>query len=333
MPALTVIEEGQAAGSHPARKGEAASVQPVAGRSSRRSGYVLVLAATVCFGTLGTFSKLFYDAGGDAYTLLFLRFVITGPALALLAVALGNPLPGRRLALLGASLGVFQFGVGYALFEGFARAPVALVTLLYFAYPLVTAVGAALLFREELGPRRIAVLGVALAGVALTVGVPDSATWLGIVLGLVAGLCVACLILSGRYLLTRHPLSPLVLGGLMFTSPAIGLALAVPARAPHLSLGAEAWGWALAAVFVAAVVPIALFYTGVQRTEAGVVGLLSSAEPLVSVLLAYAVLDESLTALRLVGGGLIVASVVALSLQAPRPVREPGETTVREPVS
>ena len=43
-------------------------------------GYVLVLAATVCFGTLGTFSKLFYDAGGDAYTLLFLRFVVAGPS-------------------------------------------------------------------------------------------------------------------------------------------------------------------------------------------------------------------------------------------------------------
>ena len=95
-------------------------------------GYVLVLAGTVCFGTLGTFSKLFYDAGGDAYTLLFLRFVVAGPALALIAVALGNPWPGRRVALLAASLGVFQLGVGFALFEGFARAPVALVTLLYF---------------------------------------------------------------------------------------------------------------------------------------------------------------------------------------------------------
>jgi drug/metabolite transporter (DMT)-like permease len=295
---------------------------------SRRSGYVLVLVATACFGTLGTFSKLFYDAGGDAYTLLFLRFAVTGPVLGIVALALGAPLPGRRLALIAASLGVFQIGVGYSLFEGFARAPVALVTLLYFAYPLVTAVGAALCFGEDLGPRRGAILALALAGVALTVGVPDSATWVGIVLGLVAGLCVACLILSSRYLLTRHPLSPLVLGSLMFTSPAVGLALAVPGRAPDFSLRAEAWGWALCAVFVAAVIPIALFYTGVQRTEAGAAGLLSSAEPLISVLLAYAVLGESLTALQLAGGGLIVASVLALSLQAPRSAPRPAEEAV-----
>jgi drug/metabolite transporter (DMT)-like permease len=269
------------------------------------------------------FSKLFYDAGGDAYTLLFLRFAITGPALALLALARRDAFPDRRLALVAASLGVFQFGVAYALFEGYARAPIALVTLLYFAYPIITAVGAALLFGEELGPRRAAILAVALAGVALTIGVPDSATWAGIVLGLVAGLCVACLILSSRHLLTTYPLSPLVLGALMFTSPAIGLVLAIPARAPDFSLSGEAWGWALCAVFIAAVIPIGLFYTGVQRTEAGVVGLLSSAEPLVSVLLAYAVLGESLTALQLAGGALIVASVLALSLQPSRQ-RAPG---------
>jgi drug/metabolite transporter (DMT)-like permease len=229
--------------------------------------------------------------------------------------------PGRRLALLGASLGVFQFGVAFALFEGYARAPIALVTLLYFAYPIITVVGAARLFGEELGARRVAILAVALTGVGLIVGVPDSATWLGVVLGLVAGLCVACLILSSRHLLTTYPLSPLVLAALMFTSPAVALALATPARAPDLSLSAEAWGWALCAVFVAAAIPIGLFYTGVQRTEAGVVGLLSTVEPLVSVLLAYAVLGESLSAVQLAGGGLIVASVLALSL---RPARRPA---------
>jgi drug/metabolite transporter (DMT)-like permease len=228
-------------------------------------------------------------------------------------------MPGRRLALIAASLGVFQLGVAFALFEGYARAPVALVTLLYFAYPIVTAVGAALLFGEELGPRRVAILALALTGVALTVGAPDSATWVGIVLGLVAGLCVACLILSSRYLLTSYPLSPIVLGALMFTSPIIVLLLALPARTPDFSLSSEAWGWAMCAVFVAAVIPIAIFYTGVQRTEAGVVGLLSSAEPLVSVLLAYAVLDESLTGRQLAGGALIVASVLLLSLQPARP--------------
>jgi drug/metabolite transporter (DMT)-like permease len=285
-----------------------------------RGGYLLVLVAAACFGTLGVFSKLFYDAGGEAWTLLFLRFAVTGPVLVVLALALRERPPNRRVALLGASLGIFQIGVAYALFEGFERAPVALVTLLYFAYPLITAVGASLLYKEELGPRRAVILGVALAGVALTIGIPDSANWVGIVLGLVAGLCVSVLILSSRYLMVARGLSPIALSALMFTSPAILLALLIPARAPSFDLSGEAWGWAVAAVFVAAAIPITLFYSGVRRAGATAAGLLSTVEPVVSVLLAYAVLGESLSALQFIGGTLIIISVIALSLEGSRSV-------------
>jgi drug/metabolite transporter (DMT)-like permease len=283
-----------------------------------RGGYLLVLVAAACFGTLGMFSKLFYDAGGEAWTLLFLRFAVTGPVLVVLALALRERLPNRRVALLGALLGVLQIGVAYSLFEGFERAPVALVTLLYFAYPLVTAVGATLLYREELGLRRGVILAVALAGVALTIGIPDSANWVGIVLGLVAGLCVSALILSSRYLMVSGDLSPVTLSALMFTSPAIVLALVIPARAPSFDLSGEAWGWALAAVFVGAVIPITLFYSGVKRAGATAAGLLSTVEPVVSVLLAYAVLGESLSALQFIGGTLIIMSVIALSVEGSR---------------
>ena len=277
-----------------------------------------MLVAAACFGTLGMFSKLFYDAGGEAWTLLFLRFVVTGPVLVVLALALRERLPHRRVALLGALLGVLQIGVAYSLFEGFERAPVALVTLLYFAYPLVTAVGATLLYREELGIRRGLILAVALTGVALTIGIPDSANWVGIVLGLVAGLCVSALILSSRYLMVSGDLSPVTLSALMFTSPAIVLALVIPARAPSFDLSGEAWGWAAAAVFVGAVIPITLFYSGVKRAGATAAGLLSTVEPVVSVLLAYAVLGESLSALQFVGGTLIIMSVIALSVEGSR---------------
>jgi drug/metabolite transporter (DMT)-like permease len=197
---------------------------------------------------------------------------------------------------------------------------VALVTLLYFAYPLITAVGASLLYKEELGPRRAVILAVALAGVALTIGIPDSANWVGIVLGLVAGLCVSVLILSSRYLMVARGVSPIALSALMFTSPAILLALLIPARAPSFDLSGEAWGWAVAAVFVAAAIPITLFYSGVRRAGATAAGLLSTVEPVVSVLLAYAVLGESLSTLQFIGGTLIIISVIALSLEGSRSV-------------
>ena len=96
------------------------------------------------------------------------------------------------------------------------------------------------------------------------------------------------------------------------------LALVVPARAPTFDLSGEAWGCALAAVFVGAVIPITLFYSGVKRAGATAAGLLSTVEPVVSVLLAYAVLGESLSPLQFIGGTLILMSVIALSVEGSR---------------
>jgi drug/metabolite transporter (DMT)-like permease len=90
---------------------------------------------------------------------------------------------------------------------------------LFFVYPLIVTVAAGLLFGEELGARRLLVLALGTIGVALTVGVPEDASTAGILLGLAAGVCVACVVLGARHLLTSSELSPIALSGLMFTSP------------------------------------------------------------------------------------------------------------------
>ena len=119
--------------------------------------------------------------------------------------------------------------------------------------------------------------------------------------------------------MTTDGLSPIVLSALMFTSPAHRAPAPAPACARRTSTSRPGPGAGRSArVFIAAVFPIACFYTGVKRVGASVAGLLSTAEPLVTVILAYIVLDESLTALQLAGGALIVTSVAALSLEGRR---------------
>jgi drug/metabolite transporter (DMT)-like permease len=293
-------------------------------------GYVLALAGAAGFGTLGVFSKLFYDDGGEPFTLLFLRFAITGPVLVLVALAARDPIPGPRLALAGLAVGIGQFGAAYGLFEGFARAPVALVLLIFYVYPLLVTLGGAALYGEELGWQRLVVVGIGLAGIALIVGVPEELSGAGIAFGLGGAVSVTAVILASRHLMVSRGLSPRWLSGLMFIGPAVGLALAAPFRTPELSLGGEAWGWALCAVFVSAVIPISLFYNGVKLVGAGTAALLANAEPLVGVVLAYAVLGETLTALQLLGGVLVIGGVALLGLQglrrAPARPREAART-------
>jgi drug/metabolite transporter (DMT)-like permease len=236
--------------------------------------------------------------------------------LVLIALARGGPFPSLGVALAGLAVGAGQLGGAYALFEGFAHAPVALVVLLFYVYPLIVAIGAGLLYGEELGARRLIVIGLGFAGIALIVGAPESLSALGIVLGISGGACIAAVILASRYLMVARGLTPLWLSALMFTSPAVVLLMAALVRPPDLDVGSEAWLWAAGTVVVSVVIPITLFYTGVRLVGAGTAALLGNAEPLVSVLLAYVVLGESLAPLQLAGGALIVGSVVVLSLGA-----------------
>lgn len=297
----------------------ATTVPRVGDLAQRRAGYLFVIGAAVCFGTLGMFSQFYFDAGGEPFGLMFLRFVATGPILLALALVRGDRFPPLPATAAGLSLGALQFGVAYALFEGFDRAPVSLVVLLFFVYPVLVAIGAVFLLREEFGIVRRIVLGVAIVGLALTIGIPGSAPLVGVVAGLAAGLCVAGLILGARAVMTRWPTSPLMLTALMFIGPAVVFALLAPATSLEFDVDASGWAAAAGAVFVAAVVPIAFFYTGVKLIGAGSTALLGTLEPLVAVLLAFAVLGESLGAVQLVGGAFIVLAVALLGLEMMRP--------------
>lgn len=213
------------------------------------------------------------------------------------------------------ALGALQFGAAYFLFEGFANAPVSLVILLFYVYPLVATLGAALLLGEPLGARRLVVLALGLAGIALSVGAPASVKGIGIVFGLLAGLCLGSNVVAGRRLMTTRRAAPFDVVPLMFLGPALALALVVwPTRGVDLSLDGVGWAALVGLALVGTVLPTLLFWTGVSLVGAGTASMLATVEPLVAVLLAYAVLDESLSGLQLVGGALIVAAVTLLSV-------------------
>jgi drug/metabolite transporter (DMT)-like permease len=273
------------------------------------------VAAGASFGTLGIFSKLFYAHGGHPFELLLLRFVGTALLLGAFAAVRRRGHPGRRIVVLGLLLGAFQVGANYALLVGFDRAPAGLVVLLFYVYPMLATLGGALLFGEEFGVRRAVVLVLGLAGIGLTVGAPSSTPTIGIVLGLVAGVCTAGYILGARHLLHGTSLEVVEMVTLMYAAPALGFAIAASIhgfRTPE----AAGFGWAGALILVSSVLAMMLFYGAVKLVGAGTASLLATVEPLVAIVLAYLVLDESLTGTQLGGGALILGSVFALTLPA-----------------
>ena len=83
----------------------------------------------------------------------------------------------------------------------------------------------------------------------------------------------------------------------------------------ELSLGFDAigWLWLVGIAAVSTVLAIVLFFAGLARVGPSRASIISTVEPLVTVLLAFAVFGEALTALQLAGGALVLSSVVLLT--------------------
>jgi len=276
-------------------------------------GRLLALGGGVCFGTVGIFSRLFYDHGGHPFELVLLRLVMATLVFGAIVGALRRPWPPRRVVYLALGLGVFQGGLNIALLVGYQKAPVALVALLFYVYPLLTTLGDKVFFGQPLGPRRLLVVALGLAGIALTVGTPSSAPTIGIVLGLAAAVASAAYILGSRHAMSRG-IEPIPFLLLSYLGPAAAFLVAASVRGYDEPSGA-AYGYAVLLVLVSTVLASILFYAAVRSIGAGTTSLFASVEPLVGVLLAYIVLGESLSAGQLAGGALILTSVITLTLQ------------------
>jgi drug/metabolite transporter (DMT)-like permease len=302
---------------------------PGAARRVQARGRLAAALGGACFGTLGPFSKLFYERGGSASELISIRVVGTAAVLGT-AVALRRRLRiGRGPLIFALALGLPQLGQNYALLEGFSRAPASLVILLFYIYPLVVCVGERVIFGEALDAPRVLALLLGATGIALTVGRPATAPLSGVLLGAGAGLCTAAYILAARHFFTRVEIQPTELIALMYVVPAVALIASGAATGFSFPVG-TGWAWATAVLAVSSVLAMLFFYTGIQLTGAGVASLLATVEPFVAVVMAYLMLHESLSLRQLFGGALILAAVLSLTtLRARRqPLDNNGITTM-----
>jgi drug/metabolite transporter, DME family len=137
------------------------------------TGYLLVLTAAVLWGLLGVFSRAVLDAGVAPLEIAFWRAVIAGAAFGLHAALVGRlrlrPRAaggGRDLAALAgfALVGVTLFYAALSLAIDAGGISLAFV-LLYTAPAFVTLLAWPLL-GERIGRRKLALVALALAGVA-----------------------------------------------------------------------------------------------------------------------------------------------------------------------
>jgi drug/metabolite transporter (DMT)-like permease len=316
-------------------EGAAPTIVPAA---HRRRGLAQVTAAAVLFGLNASVSKVVLEAGVVPRQLAALR--CTGVALGLLVVV-GLTSPARlRVSWRGlrqlAVLGV----VGAALIQWFYfvaidRLPVGIALLLEFTAPVLVAVFARLVLREDVRPVVWLALVLSLAGLGLVAQVWQDARLdaLGVAAGLGGAACLATFLLLGRHSGSVH--DPVAVNFWMFAwasafwlvvEPPWGIDRA-PLRGSTSLLGAlesvevPVWvavGWVIA---LGTLAPYALDLAALRHLPATTVGAVGMLEPVVAAGVAWLWLEQALTTTQVVGG-LIVLAGVALAQAARNPVED-----------
>jgi drug/metabolite transporter (DMT)-like permease len=278
---------------------------------NRLAGILLIAVSAASFGTLAIIGRYAYAEGIDTFTLLFLRFGISALLLCGLLLARREGVPrGKTLALLVGMGAIGYVGQSFCYLTAIKYASAGLVALLLYLYPTFVVILTLLFLKGKISWITLLALVLATLGAALTAN-PQGGQWTGILLALTAALIYAVYIIVGAGVMQK--VSAVQSSTIIFASAGLVFGALTAINGPHWPVTARGWLVVGAIVLIATVIPVVAFLAGLKRIGPADASMLSTLEPVVTVLLAALLFGEILRPVTLLGGGLILAAVLLLT--------------------
>jgi len=291
-----------------------------------RAGYVFALLSAVCYGSITTFASLAYGAGLEVEHLVISRGVIVSVICFGLAVLGGQSLSlgqVRPLQLVGLALAFVA--TAFCQLGAVQYISVGMTVILFFTFPLFVTLHDMLTGRLLPGSRLLLAPVIALVGIAIatgpgTDGMPDL---IGVALALLAAMAMAASIVLAQRCMATASVFGLGLAGNLLAS-VLGLGLWVISGQAHLPVfapGQTSLGLAtMSAVGCLFGFGIIFQFQSIRRIGSTPTSMTLNFEPVVTLGVAAVLIGEPLTPARLLGGGLIILSVIVSSRAHRQPV-------------
>lgn len=281
-------------------------------QSQAYRGMVFALLTACGLGAITTQAKIFYADGGNALTLMLVRFLASTLVFGLLLMLRGRRFyvaPPQRRPLL--ALGLVWSGAMICYLLAVESISVSLAVLLLYLYPLLVLAYSLLRGQLRASPALIALFLAAFTGLCLALsGGAVTVSPIGIAFAVLASCGAAFTFIRGARV--APAMSPLLM---TFWINAAGLVLILPLLPGSILPPDGAAGWqALGLATGFYLVAILSQFQALARLSAARAAFLLNLEPVVSILLARLVLGESLSPLQAAGVVLVISAIV-LSLR------------------
>lgn len=282
------------------------------------------MLSAITFGFAFTLGPMTYGEGGsNPTTLTFLRNAISLPVLLLILYAKNISVKVSKKEML--SLAILG-GIGNAvttlmLFISFSLIDVGIATTIHFIYPVFVTLGCVLFYKEKLGLQKIIALMIATSGIAcFFFGIDTSAgfsggMFLGLVLAVASGVTYAFYIIyMDKSGLKNQPVFKITFYVALMSTIAMGIYGTANGELTLGTLTTRSWVISTAFSLLCTVVALSLLQIGIKHVGASTAAILTTFEPITSIICGVVLLGESITVVKVVACALIMIGVVTLSL-------------------
>ena len=274
-------------------------------------GILLIAISAASFGTLAIFGRFAYADGMDIYTVLFMRFGVAAAFMTIVLLLRKEHFPSRYILLQLVGMGALGYvGQSFMYLTAIKYASTGLVALLLYLYPMFVFILSAIVLHEKATSVKVIALILALVGSALTVD-PNGGQLIGALMAIAAALIYSIYIIVGTNVM-KH-VSAIQSSAIIFASAGAVYGILTFVNGAHLPSSNSGRLAMLGMIVLSTIVPVVTFLAGLERIGPTNASMLSTLEPVVTVLLAAWLFDEKLMPIVMVGGGLILVAVILLT--------------------
>lgn len=279
--------------------------------STKQKGIVFTVIATVIFGITPAIGKLSYALGNNGIQLSFLRHLIVLPLFFLIIVYRKESFRLTKQQ----TFDVVKVGLGSALtivtlYSSYSFIGVGSATVLHFLYPLFVVLLNFFFYHQKLNMKQMLCLVIAIAGVFCFVD-PSFDSMIGFFLAVISGVFFAYYMVGMDHSTIRQ-LSPYVFNFyLVLLNVVFIFILALLTNSFH-AMPIEGYLLSGIVAILTSLIGVVLLQKGIYCLGASLTAILSTLEPMTSVVVGILFLNETMTFLKVIGCILVLISTFIL---------------------
>jgi drug/metabolite transporter (DMT)-like permease len=278
-------------------------------------GIFLILVSAASFGSMAIFGKFAYTSGISTHSLLFYRFLLASLVMLPIALLQKKRFPKGKDLFILIGMGVIGYaGQSYCYFTGLTLIPAPLLVMLLYLYPVMVAVLAIFFLDEKLTRNKLIALFLAVTGAVLVIGFEANGNMKGIFLGVSAAVIYSVYTIVGARVMSRND---------AFTASLVVIASACFFYGIYniksgffVPQSWYVWLNIVAIAILCTAVAIYTYFLGMKLSGAVNAAMLSTFEPVTTMVLAALFLGQRIGLQQTIGAALILASAVIVTMQA-----------------